>query len=111
MRGQVDEPTKKRRAAELLAIAAQNRATWAAAHIGTEAAVLFETRLEDGRWVGHAADHTLVAAPPPADDRASLENHLGRVRVDAVDPEVRDRVAGRILSLSPPPIGVAVDAR
>jgi threonylcarbamoyladenosine tRNA methylthiotransferase MtaB len=110
MRGQVDEPTKKRRAAELLAIAAESRASWAAAHLGAEADVLFETRLDDGRWVGHAADHTLVAASPPAGARASLENHIGRVRVDAVDPAVRDRVTGRILSLSPPSFG-AVDAR
>jgi threonylcarbamoyladenosine tRNA methylthiotransferase MtaB len=110
MRGQVDEPTKKRRAAELLAIAAQNRAIWAGAHVGTEADVLFETRLDDGRWVGHAADHTLVSVPPPASATGSLENHLGRVRVDAVDSEVRDRVTGTILSLSPPRIGVAVDA-
>jgi hypothetical protein len=51
-----------------------------------------------------------VAASPPAGARASLENHIGRVRVDAVDPAVRDRVTGRILSLSPPSFG-AVDAR
>jgi threonylcarbamoyladenosine tRNA methylthiotransferase MtaB len=108
MRGQVDEPTKKRRSAELLALAAVARADWAAAHIGSEADVLFETRLEDGRWVGHAADHTLVAAPSavPTD---SLENHIGRVRIAAIDPTIPDRVTGRILSLSPPPLGAAVD--
>jgi threonylcarbamoyladenosine tRNA methylthiotransferase MtaB len=105
MRGQVDEPTKKRRAAELLAIAAEARASWAAAHLGAEADVLFETRLDDGRWVGHAADHTLVAADGPApwgDRPASFENHIGRVRVEAVDAVVRDRVVGHLLSISPP---------
>ncbi|HEX5823876.1 MAG TPA: tRNA (N(6)-L-threonylcarbamoyladenosine(37)-C(2))-methylthiotransferase MtaB [Candidatus Limnocylindrales bacterium] len=114
MRGQVDEPTKKRRAAELLALAAESRARWAAAHVGAEADVLFESRLDDGRdgrWVGHAADHTLVAATPPdrSPDAAptGLENQLGRVRVDAVDPMVSDRVVGRILSLSPPAARVA----
>ena len=105
MRGQVDEPTKKRRAAQLLAIAAEARASWAAAHVGAEADVLFETRLDDGRWAGHAADHTLVAAdgPAPSGDRAaSFENHIGRVRIDAVDAVVRDRVVGHLLSISPP---------
>jgi threonylcarbamoyladenosine tRNA methylthiotransferase MtaB len=111
MHGQVDEPTKKRRAAELLALAAENRARWAAGHLAAEANVLFERRLDDGRWIGHAADHVLVAAPPPAGRLSSLENHIGRVAIDRVDPVVRDRVVGRILSLSPPPLGVAVDAR
>ena len=112
MRGQVDEPTKKRRAAELLALAAESRARWAWSHIGADADVLFETRLDDGRWVGHAADHTVVTAlPPPAAPPAGLENHLGRVAIERVDPAVRDRVVGRILSLSPPASGVSPDAR
>jgi len=104
MRGQVDEPTKKRRAAELLALAAENRARWAANHVGSAADVLFETRLDDGRWVGHAADHTLVSSA--AASAASLENHIGRVEIDGVDPAVRDRVVGRIQSLSAPAPGV-----
>jgi threonylcarbamoyladenosine tRNA methylthiotransferase MtaB len=111
MRGHVDEAVKKRRAAELLAHAAEARAAWAAAHVGGEANVLFETRLDDGRWVGHAADHTLVAAAPVLASN-QLENHVGRVLVDAVDATTPDRVVGRILSLSPPPTArVAVDAR
>ena len=104
MRGQVDEPTKKRRAAELLALAAENRARWAANHVGSAADVLFEARLDDGRWVGHAADHTLVSNA--AASAASLENHIGRVEIDGVDPAVRDRVVGRIQSLSAPAPGV-----
>jgi tRNA A37 methylthiotransferase MiaB len=103
MRGQVDEPTKKRRAMELLALAAENRARWAAAHVGAMADVLFETRLDDGRWVGHAADHTLVASSVAG--TASLENHIGRVAIDGVDPVVSDRVVGRIVSLSAPAPG------
>ena len=113
MTGQVDEPTKKRRSAELLALAADARARWAAAHVGQEAQVLFETRQADGRWIGHAADHTLVAAAAPASARSDdLENVIGRVAVDAVDPIVSDRVVGRILALSrpPQPIGVAAHA-
>jgi threonylcarbamoyladenosine tRNA methylthiotransferase MtaB len=108
MRGHVDEPTKKRRAAELLALAAASRRSWAAAHVGSEASVLFETRLDDGRWVGHAADHTLVAADPLTD--ASLENHIGRVRIDAIDPAVFERVEGHLIGLSPPATGVLIDA-
>ena len=33
---------------------------------------------------------------------ASFENHIGRVRIDAVDAVVRDRVVGHLLSISPP---------
>jgi threonylcarbamoyladenosine tRNA methylthiotransferase MtaB len=109
MHGHVDEAVKKRRAAELLAHAAEARATWASAHVGAEASVLFETRLDDGRWVGHAADHTLVAAPAP-EASSSLENHIRRVRVERVDPATPDRVLGRILSLSTPSSGAAADA-
>ena len=102
MAGQVDEATKKERAAQLLALGAEARARWAARHVGGTADVLFERRLEDGRWLGHAADHTLVAAAQSGSG-ASLENAIGRVAIDAVDGAERDRVVGRILELSPPP--------
>jgi len=101
MAGQVDETTKKARAAELLALGAEARARWAALHVGGTADVLFERRLADGRWVGHAADHALVAAPVSGAS-VSLENAIGRVAIDAVDPAARDRVVGRILALTPP---------
>jgi threonylcarbamoyladenosine tRNA methylthiotransferase MtaB len=104
MAGQVDEPTKKRRAAELLAVSAAARARWAAAHVGHDASVLFESRLGDGRWIGHAADHTLVAVDELEDD---LENAIGRVRVSRVDPTVPERVIGGLLVLSPAPNGAA----
>ena len=106
MTGQVDEPAKKRRATELLAHAAVARQAWADARVGAQVDVLFETRVDDGRWSGHAADHTLVAvlAPGPVGD---LENTIGRVAVEAVDPTRRDRVVGRILSLSPPRARIA----
>lgn len=97
MTGAVDEGTKKRRAAELLAIAAAGRAAFAAAHVGHDADVLFERRLPDGRWVGHAADHVLVGAP--GDD---LENAIARVTIDGIDAEVADRVVGSIVALDRP---------
>jgi threonylcarbamoyladenosine tRNA methylthiotransferase MtaB len=105
MAGQVDEPTKKRRAAELLAVAADARAGWAARHVGAEVAVLFEEPLPDGRWVGHAEDHTLVAVSASASAPAPLGNAIGRVRVQSVDPAARDRVVGSILALSGVPHG------
>jgi threonylcarbamoyladenosine tRNA methylthiotransferase MtaB len=102
MTGQVDETTKKRRAGELLAVAADARAAWARSRVGTSADVLFEHRLDDGRWAGHDTDHTMVAVA--ATQRAGdLGNHIGRVAIEAVDPAARDRVIGRMLAVSSPP--------
>jgi threonylcarbamoyladenosine tRNA methylthiotransferase MtaB len=95
--GRVDEPTRKRRAAELLAVAAEARASYAAAHVRREAGVLFESQLDDGRWVGHAEDHVLVAAPG-----TDLENAIGKVIIDRVDDQVTDRTVGRIVALDRP---------
>jgi threonylcarbamoyladenosine tRNA methylthiotransferase MtaB len=112
MVGAVDEPTKKRRAAELLAVAAGARARWAASRVGGVADVLFERRLDDGRWIGHATDHALVAAAPPTGGaRANLENAIGRLAIDAVDPLVPDRAVGRLLDLSFAPDRVGGSAR
>jgi len=97
MTGAVDEPTRRRRAAELLTVAAAARASFAAAHVGREARVLFESRLDDGRWVGHADDHVLVAAPG-----VGLENAIGRVVVDRIDHEIADRTVARIVALDRP---------
>jgi threonylcarbamoyladenosine tRNA methylthiotransferase MtaB len=102
MAGAVDEPTKKVRAAELLGLAAGARARRAEADVGGVADVLFESRLADGRWVGHAADYVPVVASAP--ERQTLANVIGRVAVDGVDPSARDRAVGRILSISPPSV-------
>ena len=96
MRGQLDEATKKRRAAELLAVSADARARWAAGRVGGEAEVLFEEHLDDGRWIGHAADHTLVAAASPSTE--PLDNSIARVRIERVDPDMPDRVDGHVVS-------------
>jgi threonylcarbamoyladenosine tRNA methylthiotransferase MtaB len=96
MRGQVDEPTKKRRAADLLAVSAAARVRWATAHVGAEAEVLIEEPLGDGRWAGHARDHTLVAI---ADSNArQLANEIVTVRVDRVDPILPERVEGHLVA-------------
>ena len=100
MTGQIDEPTKKRRSAELLALAAAARGRWAGAHVGRRAAVLLEERLADGRWVGHAEDHTLVAVAPLGE--RDLENAIAAVSIEGVDAGRPDRVLGRILDVSPP---------
>jgi threonylcarbamoyladenosine tRNA methylthiotransferase MtaB len=104
MAGAVDEPTKKRRAAELLALAAEARARWAAAHVGRRVDVLLEERLPDGRWIGHAEDHVLVAAKPSGDDQADLENAIATVAVDGVDAARPDRAIGRIIATARPPL-------
>jgi threonylcarbamoyladenosine tRNA methylthiotransferase MtaB len=105
MASAVDEPTKKARAAELLALAAAARARRAKSLGGTVADVLFESRLADGRWVGHAVDYVSVAASAPstASVARSLVNAIGRVAIDGVDQGARDRAVGRIISVSPPP--------
>jgi threonylcarbamoyladenosine tRNA methylthiotransferase MtaB len=97
MAGAVNERTKKQRAADLLAEAAARRAAFAAEQVGRVAAVLFERRLPDGRWAGHAEDHVLVAA---AGDE--LENAIGRVKIEGIDGEVADRALGSILTLDRP---------
>ena len=105
MAGQVDERVRKARAAELLALAADARAAWARGRVGGDADVLFESRLDDGRWVGHATDHTLVAVDAGSD--RALENVVGRVRLERVDPVAPDRVVGRLVDVVPPPAPLA----
>jgi len=106
MAGQVDERTKKARAADLLALAAEARAAFARRALGSEARVLVETRLPDGRWLGHAEDHVLVAVTPRADspaDQIDLENAILHVRRIAIDGEAAERVTGEVLAIDPAP--------
>jgi threonylcarbamoyladenosine tRNA methylthiotransferase MtaB len=103
MAGQVDERTKKARAGELLAVAADARAGFARRGLGTDTRVLVESRLADGRWVGHAADHVLVCVSPRPGDPDDLENAILTVRRTAIDAELRERVAGEILHADPAP--------
>ncbi len=99
MAGQVDEATRKRRSAELLALARERRRAFAASRAGRELRVLFEERLPDGRWVGHAEDHVLVAVPAPAG--VSLGNVIGTVLAGAPEADAPDRLSGRLAALSP----------
>jgi threonylcarbamoyladenosine tRNA methylthiotransferase MtaB len=104
MGGAVDEQTKKTRAAELLALAAAARARRVESRVGGVTDVLFESRLADGRWVGHAADYVPVAVlPGPGTGGESLANVIGRVVLDGVDPLADDRAVGRIVAISAPP--------
>ena len=102
MVGQVDARTKKRRAAEALALAAQARASFAGRQIGAEMRVLFEQPLPGGLWLGHAECHVLVAAAAP--DGGSLENAIGRVRGESIDPGAPDRLVGRLLAVDRAPV-------
>ena len=103
MDGQVDEPTKKARAADLLALAASAKASFTRRSIGTETRVLLEQTLPDGRWVGHAEDHVLVAVPGRPGDPSDLENAIATVRRTALDPAAGDRAIGEVLALDPAP--------
>ena len=103
MAGQVDERTKKARAGDLLALGAAAKARFARASTGTTTRVLLEQRLPDGRWVGHAEDHVLVAVTPRPGDPDDLENALVTVRRIALDPDAPDRVIGQPLHLDPAP--------
>jgi threonylcarbamoyladenosine tRNA methylthiotransferase MtaB len=102
MAGQVPERVKKARAARLLELSASAKAAFARRSLGTESSVLLETRLDDGRWVGHADDHVVVAVTPRDADPVDLENAVVRVRRDVVDEDVPDRVEGGILAIDLP---------
>jgi threonylcarbamoyladenosine tRNA methylthiotransferase MtaB len=103
MGGQVDERTKKARAAELLAIAAEARAAFARRGLGTSTHVLLEARIPDGRWIGHAEDHVVVAVAVRPGDHDDLENAILTVRRTAVDAAAPERVTGEVLGLDPAP--------
>lgn len=106
MVGQVDARTKKRRAAEALALAAEARAGFAARQLGREMRVLFERPLPDGRWLGHAESHVPVAAAPP--HGGSLDNVIGLVRGESIDPSAPDRVLGSLLAVDRPRTGPGI---
>jgi threonylcarbamoyladenosine tRNA methylthiotransferase MtaB len=103
MEGQVDERARKARAGVLLAVGADARAAFARWGLGTTTRVLVETRLPDGRWLGHAEDHVPVAAASRPGDPADLENAILTVRRTAIDPDVAERVRGEILHVDPAP--------
>jgi threonylcarbamoyladenosine tRNA methylthiotransferase MtaB len=100
MAGQVPEPVRRRRSADLLAVAAAARASFAADHVGREVSVLVEGRLADGRWVGHAEGHLVVAIA--GEGIGPLANAIVRAQVAAVDPAVPDRVVGMVLGVDRP---------
>jgi threonylcarbamoyladenosine tRNA methylthiotransferase MtaB len=101
MRGQVPEAIRRRRSRAMLAVATEARLRAATRAVGSHRSVLFERRLPDGRWLGHAEDHVPCAVSPLADG-ASLENAIGRVAVTGVDPTTPDRVLGDVLELDRP---------
>jgi threonylcarbamoyladenosine tRNA methylthiotransferase MtaB len=102
MDGQVDEATKRHRAAALLTMSADARAAFARRSLGTDTRVLVEQRLPDGRWIGHAEDHVMVAVTPQ-DGAADLENAILAVRRTRIDAHLAERVEGEILGLDPAP--------
>lgn len=103
MDGLVDERTRRARAGELLAVAADARAAFARQGLGTVTRVLVESRLADGRWVGHAEDHVVVAVAARPGDPDELENAILTVRRSVIDGETADRVTGAITGVDPAP--------
>jgi threonylcarbamoyladenosine tRNA methylthiotransferase MtaB len=106
MAGQVPEPTRKARAGELLAVAADARAAFARRGLGSVTRMLVESRLADGRWLGHGEDHVPVAAMPRAREAGApgdLENAILTVRRTAIDAAAAGRVTGEILAVDPAP--------
>jgi threonylcarbamoyladenosine tRNA methylthiotransferase MtaB len=101
MVGQVDEPTKKRRAGLVLDVAREARRSAAQATVGGERQVLFESRLPDGRWVGRSEDYVACAVDGTADGR-SLENAIGRVRLTGTDPGDPERASGELVAVDRP---------
>jgi tRNA A37 methylthiotransferase MiaB len=93
MAGQVPEPVRRERAAELLALAAARRAAFAADQVGTATRVLFEQRTPSGAWVGHGDRHVLVEATPR--HGGSLDNVIARVAVVGRG-SAPDRVRGEL---------------
>jgi len=102
MVGQVDSRTKKGRSAEALALAAESRAGFAERQVGAQMRVLFERPLPDGRWLGHAETHVLASVAAP--DGGSLDNAVGLVLAESIDPAGPDRVVGRLLAVDRAPI-------
>lgn len=100
MAGQVPESARKQRASELFAHAADRRAAYVAQQVGRAVSVLFEQRLPDGRWMGHAENNVPVATSALPGDGGSLENALATVAIRGVDV-VADRVTGLIVKLQP----------
>lgn len=113
MGGQVPEPVRRARAAELLAEAAAARRRVAARAVGSERRVLFERPDAAGGWIGHAEDHLLVRTEVPVECRAdlrlsrggpgSLAGELARVAIVGIDPADPERVMARLLALVPRP--------
>lgn len=99
MVGQVPERLRRERAAVLLALAAEAKARRAATRVGTAARVLVEERLADGRWVGHAEDHVLVAVLPRPGDPPDLENAIVEARAGGIDPARAELVEGVVLAV------------
>ena len=57
---------------------------------------LFERRLADGRWLGHAENHVPVVAVAP--DGGSLNNAIGVVMAESCDLRAPDRVVAAVLA-------------
>ncbi len=102
MAGQVPEPERRARAAEVLAIAAAGRRRFAAGAVGLHRQVLFEQPHPAGGWIGHAEDHVVVRSDVAPNGRP-LAGELAHVAVVGLDPSDPERVLGQVLAVVPGP--------
>ena len=101
MAGQVPEPVRRARAAELLALAAAARREHVARAVGSERLVLVEAPYGAGGWIGRGEDYLLVRVGAAGDP--SLDGEIARVAVTGPDPDDPERAIGRVVAIVPRP--------
>ena len=80
MEGQIPEPVKGTRSAELIRIGKEHKKAFESWYIGKEIAVLFEEEIErDGQkiWVGHTREYIKVALQ----SEENLQNCIRKVQI------------------------------
>jgi len=65
LEGQIEEPVKASRSKEMIAATDTARRAFLQSQAGTQAEVLLETKLPDGRWEGHTPNYTPVRVEAP----------------------------------------------
>jgi threonylcarbamoyladenosine tRNA methylthiotransferase MtaB len=98
MQGSVAAQDRRRRAADLLGMAAERRTAFAGSIAGAERRALFERQAADGRWVGRSEDYVEIAVGGGPD--GDLANRIGTVRVVGIDPDGDGRAFGRLRAVA-----------
>lgn len=99
MPDQVSKSDKERRSARMIALTNETRAGYFRAQVGTQAEVLFESKLKDGAFEGYAANYVPVRVHATND----LRGQLCKVSITGATP---DWCEGNLAEQSLPPDGV-----